>query len=83
MSLFTRRQFLGTAAAAAAAPALAIDPVKRPPGKPQLKLSLAAYSFRQALDLKKGSMTLLITNPIGGKVAPREGVSHAHESLAA
>ncbi|HET6576255.1 MAG TPA: sugar phosphate isomerase/epimerase family protein [Fimbriiglobus sp.] len=54
----TRRQFLAASAAALAGPALAIDPVKRPPGKPQLKLSLAAYSFRQALDLKKPRMTL-------------------------
>lgn len=54
----TRRQFLGTAAAAVAAPALAIDPIKRPPGKPKLTLSLAAYSFRQELDLKKPRMTL-------------------------
>ena len=29
-----------------------------PSGKPELKLSLAGYSFRQALDLKKPSMTL-------------------------
>jgi sugar phosphate isomerase/epimerase len=59
MPLPTRRQFLGTSAALTlAGPALAIDPVKRPPGKPELKLSLAAYSFRQALDLKKKAMTL-------------------------
>ncbi len=54
----TRRQFLAASAAAAAAPALAIDPIKRPSSKPDLKLSLAAYSFRQALDLKKPTMTL-------------------------
>src|SRR5688500_13710962 len=58
MPSFTRRQFLGASAVALAGPAVAIDPVKRPPGKPQLKLSLAAYSFRQALDKKKPSMTL-------------------------
>lgn len=56
--LLTRRQFLGTTVITVATPALAIDPVKRPPGKPRLQLSLAAYSFRQALDLKKPSMTL-------------------------
>jgi sugar phosphate isomerase/epimerase len=61
MSL-SRRQFL--AAAVALPPALqpglawAIDPIKRPSDKPDLKLSLAAYSMRQFLDLKKGSMTL-------------------------
>lgn len=56
----TRRQFLRTAAAASLTPALAaaIDPIKRPGPKADIKLSLAAYSFRQALDLKKPSMTL-------------------------
>jgi sugar phosphate isomerase/epimerase len=59
----SRRTFLQTAAAVAASPALpglslAIDPIKRPSDKPDLKLSLAAYSFRQFLDLKKPSMTL-------------------------
>jgi len=42
----------GTAAASA------IDPIKRPGPKPDLKLSLAAYSFNRALDLKKPTMTL-------------------------
>jgi sugar phosphate isomerase/epimerase len=51
----SRRSFL---AAAIAAPAIAIDPIKRPSDKAALKLSLAAYSFRQKLDLKKPSMTL-------------------------
>jgi sugar phosphate isomerase/epimerase len=59
----SRRDFLHTAAGAAIAPALpglahAIDPIKRPSNKPDLKLSLAAYSFRKYLDLKKPSMTL-------------------------
>ncbi|MBA4064873.1 MAG: sugar phosphate isomerase/epimerase [Isosphaera sp.] len=56
----TRRQFLAASAALAVPPGLAagIDPVKRPGDKPDLKLSLAAYSFRQALDLKKPTMTL-------------------------
>ncbi len=58
----SRRQFL--AASLLAPPALrsgvavAIDPVKRPSDKPELKLSLAAYSYRQFLDLKKPTMTL-------------------------
>jgi len=56
----SRRDFLRTTAAAGLAPALAsaIDPIKRPGLKADLKLSLAAYSFRQALDLKKPTMTL-------------------------
>src|SRR5262245_44446933 len=55
----SRRQFL-SASAAVAFPswALAIDPIKRPSDKPDLKLSLAAYSMRQSLDLKKPTMTL-------------------------
>lgn len=61
MPPLTRRRFLSASAAAAAVlarPALAIDPIKRPGPKADLKLSLAAYSFRQALDLKKPTMTL-------------------------
>ncbi|MDB5309799.1 MAG: nfo 1 [Gemmataceae bacterium] len=59
----SRRDFLrsaaGTGLALAGPPGLsAIDPIKRPADKPDLKLSLAAYSFRQALDLKKPTMTL-------------------------
>jgi sugar phosphate isomerase/epimerase len=56
----SRRAFLRTAAVAGLTPGLAaaIDPIKRPGPKPDLKLSLAAYSFRQALDLKKPTMTL-------------------------
>lgn len=55
----SRRQFLAASAAVAAGGvAPAIDPVARPAGKPVLKLALAAYSFRQALDVKKGTMTL-------------------------
>ncbi|MBN9521826.1 sugar phosphate isomerase/epimerase [bacterium] len=56
----TRRDFLRTAAVAAASPgvAVAIDPIRRPGPVADLKLSLAAYSFRQFLDVKKGSMTL-------------------------
>jgi sugar phosphate isomerase/epimerase len=56
----SRRDFLRTSAVAIATPAFAaaIDPIKRPGPKPDLKLSLAAYSFNKALDLKKPTMTL-------------------------
>ena len=56
----TRRQFLATTALAAVPPSLAsaIDPIKRPSNKPDLKLSLAAYSYRHFLNLKKPTMTL-------------------------
>src|SRR5262245_59058135 len=58
----TRRQFLGSAAVAALSPALAvaIEPIPRT-SKPHLRLSIAAYSYRQYLDLKqkpKPAMTL-------------------------
>src|SRR5215472_16234635 len=50
----TRRHFLRSGLAAglalAAAPAAAIEPIRRP-GKPHLRLSLAAYSFRKYLAL--------------------------------
>lgn len=57
-----RRQFLRTALAAstgaalAAAPASAIEPIKRS-GKSHLRLSIAGYSYRKYLDLKKKEMT--------------------------
>lgn len=55
----SRRQFLAASAAlASGGVATAIDPIKRPSDKPDLKLSLAAYSMRQFLDLKKPTMTL-------------------------
>jgi sugar phosphate isomerase/epimerase len=62
----SRRDFLGAAAAAGLPAGLhprlaqaAIDPIKRPGDKPDLKLSLAAYSFIKYLDLKKKpAMTL-------------------------
>src|SRR3954469_11229798 len=56
----SRRDFLRASAAVLAAPAAAaaIDPIKRPGPTAVLKLSLAAYSYRQALDLKKPTMTL-------------------------
>lgn len=60
MPISTRRDFLRSSATLALAPGLAaaIDPIKRPGPTAVLKLSLAAYSFRQALDLKKPTMTL-------------------------
>lgn len=55
----SRRQFLAASAAlASSGVATAIDPIKRPSNKPDLKLALAAYSMRQFLDLKKPTMTL-------------------------
>lgn len=58
----TRREFLAAAAlAGASAAARGIDPIVRPtgvPGDKAMTLSLAAYSFRQALDLAKPTMTL-------------------------
>jgi sugar phosphate isomerase/epimerase len=55
----SRRQFLAASAAlASGGGASAIDPIARPSDKPDLKLSLAAYSLRQFLDLKKPTMTL-------------------------
>jgi sugar phosphate isomerase/epimerase len=57
-----RRQFLrtalaaGTGAALAVAPAAAIEPIKRT-GKSHLRLSIAGYSYRKYLDLKKKEMT--------------------------
>jgi sugar phosphate isomerase/epimerase len=56
----SRREFLRSGAALAASPliAKATDPVMRPGPKSDVKLSLAAYSYRQALDLKKPTMTL-------------------------
>jgi len=63
MSL-SRRQWFQTSCAATAGFAIgspaarAIDPIQRV-GKSHIRLSLAAYSFRQWLDLKKKTMTLL------------------------
>jgi hypothetical protein len=58
----TRRQFCAAAVVGTAGlhppPAGGIDPIQRPSDKPDLKLSLAAYSYRQYLDLKKPTMTL-------------------------
>jgi sugar phosphate isomerase/epimerase len=54
----TRRHFLGaslavgTSAALVAAPCSAIEPIRRT-GRSLIKLSLAAYSFRQFLDLRR------------------------------
>ncbi len=58
MTRTDRRQFLlaaGTAALAATA-APAIEPIKRS-GKSHLRLSIAGYSYRKYLDLKKKEMT--------------------------
>jgi sugar phosphate isomerase/epimerase len=57
MPAIDRRSFLHTALAAGAAgiaaeSASAIEPIRRT-GRPLMRLSLAAYSFRQALDLKQ------------------------------
>jgi sugar phosphate isomerase/epimerase len=66
MSIATRRQFLhssllaGAGLAAGAGSAAAIEPIRRS-GPSHLRLSLAAYSFRQALNLQskpKPAMTL-------------------------
>lgn len=59
----SRRDFLRASAAGAAAVALprlavAIDPIRRPGPKPDLKLGLAAYSFRKFLTGKTPEMTL-------------------------
>ncbi|MFP4055335.1 MAG: sugar phosphate isomerase/epimerase family protein [Candidatus Brocadiia bacterium] len=57
----SRRGFLGAASAAAAGlvarPASAIEPIART-GPPRLKLSIAAYSYRQLLTRKEEPMTL-------------------------
>src|SRR5438270_9725517 len=53
MTTLSRRQFLGTVAAAAAA-----GPAFAAPTPPKFQLSLAAYSLRKYLDLKKPTMTL-------------------------
>ena len=65
----TRRDFLRTTAAALTpAAAFAIDPIKRPGPKADLKLSLAAYSFNKALNLAKPSMTLLEFIDLAGEL---------------
>jgi sugar phosphate isomerase/epimerase len=49
----SRRQFLATASLPLVASAVnAIEPIRRN-GKPHIRLSIAAYSYRQYLDLKK------------------------------
>src|SRR5687768_12852803 len=54
----TRRQLLASSALLAVPSLLpAIEPIRRT-GKPHFRLSLAAYSFREYLDLKKKDMTL-------------------------
>ena len=59
MTTPSRRRFLQAALAASLAgtPASAIEPIRRV-GKANIRLSCAAYSFRQYLDLKKPTMDL-------------------------
>jgi sugar phosphate isomerase/epimerase len=62
MNAMHRREFLvGSLATGAfglnAAPTHAIDPIRRQ-GRPLIRLSLAAYSFRQALDLRRKPPTM-------------------------
>lgn len=62
MNASNRRDFLvgtlaATAAGAVALPANAIDPIRRQ-GRPLMRLSLAAYSFRQVLDLSRKPPTM-------------------------
>jgi sugar phosphate isomerase/epimerase len=59
--LLSRRQFAAAVATSVTAvPLAAIDPIPRPGQRPRLRLSLAAYSYRQYLDLKKKpTMTLM------------------------
>lgn len=66
----TRREFLRTATAAALTPAaaFAIDPIKRPGPKADLKLALAAYSFNKALNLAKPTMTLFEFIDLAGEL---------------
>ena len=69
--LLSRRRFLAASALVASGgfhPARAIDPIKRPSTKPDLKLSLAAYSFNKRLDLKKPSMTLFEFIDLAGEL---------------
>jgi sugar phosphate isomerase/epimerase len=56
----SRREFLRTSAVLAGVPCIAnaIEPVVRPGTKADIKLSLAAYGFRQWLKLDKPTMTL-------------------------
>src|ERR1051326_713336 len=63
MTCVPRRQFVQAALASATGWALAphaaraIEPIRRT-GKSHLRLSMAAYSYRKYLDLKKPTMTL-------------------------
>src|SRR3954470_3981669 len=57
MSMTRRAWIAATATLATAGAASAIEPVRRN-GRASFKLGLAAYSFRQALDLRKKAMTL-------------------------
>ena len=72
MQSTTRRQFISAAAAAGAVVVgrhvHGIEPIRRPAGPPQMKLSLAAYSFNRALNLKKPTMTLFDFIDFAGKL---------------
>jgi sugar phosphate isomerase/epimerase len=60
MSASTRREFLSLSLATlAAAPLMAIEPIRRTGGA-LLKTSLAAYSFRQALDLRRQPVAMTL-----------------------
>jgi sugar phosphate isomerase/epimerase len=55
----TRRHFLNSSIALCATPVIyAIEPITRSGKTAKIELSLAAYSFNKALDLKKSTMTL-------------------------
>lgn len=58
--MLSRRRFLA-ATAVATIPAVALraaDPVKRPSGPPKVQLGIAAYSYRDKLNLQKPTMTM-------------------------
>src|ERR1051325_9748979 len=61
MTIGRRKFMLGSlaAAGAAAVPAHAIEPIRRQ-GRPLMRLGLAAYSFRQLLDLRRKPPTMTL-----------------------
>ncbi len=74
----SRRTFLATSAVLvggvqATTASTPIDPIARPTMEPELKLSLAAYSFNSALNLKKPTMTLFEFIDFAGTL-PLDGV---------
>lgn len=68
MSVSRRRFLAASALVASGGWARAIDPIRRPGPKPDLKLSLAAYSFNKLLDLKKPAMTLFEFIDLAGEL---------------